>query len=1116
MAVDEKISELTELTTLNNADLIPVVDSTTGVTKFVKPTNMGKAGTDSPLYTEQIYADGKLSNTHVSLSQALVTFNGNQYACVINSSDQLVLLKRAVGTKVWTTNVLTTKIITSPTDSHNTVTLDIDSAGILHIWYDHHASGIKYFRMPTAESIAGTPGANTSMTGTNESAFTYPGTFKDNAGALYCSYRSGSSGDGDLYIKKWNVGTQTWAGIPGGGTNGLVVLGSTLTPDENWYWSLPYHDTVNDVFYFSGMWRETGDEATNHDVSFLKYDVSTVTFKKADNSNYSMPIDLATIEIIDPVAQGQDLQSGVSAMWCTLATDGHPLTVYRKNDSNNDQQLFMSKWNGSTWSTPKQLTSGVGDWENNTAVNILRDANKTLYVLFGFLNYSDGLSVIETRDDFTTWNFYRIATTAGQVRQLRNIDWKLWNTSNILNLIFQHGIDRDYTYTRRPVELLHWEPLKGKTIQQDQIKSIWSYDDVDMRSVNGQFLFQCGDGVSGGSRKIKIYNANGSLEIGNGSGVAGRFGGNIKGLLSDVSAAQGFVATIDPADDTTTTTPMIEMTAKQSDETDMVNKPLFGIKNNTTYAYQVLADGSSDFQNEGIQNFILKFSNPITPPQITSNQNNYNPSGMSASSWLRLDTNASRDITGISAPTQQKFLLISNIGSFDIVLKSESASSTVANRFVQSSDTTISPGRGCIVVYDLTATRWYVFATVGGTGITDGDKGDITVSSSGTVWNIDSGAVGDAEIASHVSTKITGLPAQTQNLDLNSNKVTNLANPTAGGDAVNLTYFNAETEVVTGTPAAYMSIAKNATNTATEWTLLTTNHLGSALAAEIAANTAKVTNATHTGEATGSGALTLAASAITNRTQDELPDVDNDFLLCYDSSGTALSKVKPRDVAGDFAFLRQGYKRGVILCGTNDTKVSNGCLSFGTTSGTASGYISATGKALNFVSAGTTGSDAGERGIATSGHTRGDHSPLISAKFEIDANTNTRFFFGLANTTAALTGDTPLSALSGIAFVKKAGTNDLYLVTNDGTTAEEDDTTIDLADATPITLAIRTTDGGTTWQYSISSLSSGAWQTVSSAVLPAATTGLNFFIQVETSENVAKNLRLYGMGALFK
>jgi len=47
----------------------------------------------------------------------------------------------------------------------------------------------------------------------------------------------------------------------------------------------------------------------------------------------------------------------------------------------------------------------------------------------------------------------------------------------------------------------------------------------------------------------------------------------------------------------------------------------------------------------------------------------------------------------------------------------------------------------------------------GGGGLSDGDKGDITVSGGGTVWNIDAGVVGNAELRNGAATSVVGRSA---------------------------------------------------------------------------------------------------------------------------------------------------------------------------------------------------------------------------------------------------------------------------------------------------------------------------------------------------------------------
>jgi hypothetical protein len=101
-------------------------------------------------------------------------------------------------------------------------------------------------------------------------------------------------------------------------------------------------------------------------------------------------------------------------------------------------------------------------------------------------------------------------------------------------------------------------------------------------------------------------------------------------------------------------------------------------------------------------------SGDITPSQITSNQNDYNPTGLSTASVLRLSTDASRDITGLQGGADGRFIIIDNVGSNLIVLKDEGSGSSAANRFALVVDQYVNPDQLIVLKYDATTSRWRI------------------------------------------------------------------------------------------------------------------------------------------------------------------------------------------------------------------------------------------------------------------------------------------------------------------------------------------------------------------------------------------------------------------------
>lgn len=105
----------------------------------------------------------------------------------------------------------------------------------------------------------------------------------------------------------------------------------------------------------------------------------------------------------------------------------------------------------------------------------------------------------------------------------------------------------------------------------------------------------------------------------------------------------------------------------------------------------------------------IAFSSFISPTQITADQNDYNPTGLSTAAVLRLSSNASRNITGLAGGAAGRILILHNVGSQNVVLKDESGSSAAANRFALPNDLILLPDMSTALQYDATSSRWRAF-----------------------------------------------------------------------------------------------------------------------------------------------------------------------------------------------------------------------------------------------------------------------------------------------------------------------------------------------------------------------------------------------------------------------
>jgi hypothetical protein len=142
-----------------------------------------------------------------------------------------------------------------------------------------------------------------------------------------------------------------------------------------------------------------------------------------------------------------------------------------------------------------------------------------------------------------------------------------------------------------------------------------------------------------------------------------------------------------------------------------------------TYPSPTVAKASESFALTG----------DISPAQITGNQNDYNPTGLATASVIRLDSDASRNITGLAGGADGRVIVVHNIGSNAIVLKNEDAASTAANRFALNADVTLNANQSVPLQYDATSSRWRVLAGTGSGATAPTTAQYLTLAADGTL-----------------------------------------------------------------------------------------------------------------------------------------------------------------------------------------------------------------------------------------------------------------------------------------------------------------------------------------------------------------------------------------------
>ena len=246
-------------------------------------------------------------------------------------------------------------------DSHNYLTMAVDSAGYLHLSGNMHVDPLNYFRSRTPLDVT-TLECVPAMTGEREARATYPVFFKDVQGRLLFRYRDGCSGNGDDLYNIFDAERQQWSRLletpllNGEGARNGYARQPLLGPDG--YWHMVW------------MWRETPHCETNNNLSYAR-SRDLQRWEKSDGTPLTLPIARHQGEIVDDAGIGGGLINMVQEVG--FDNQARPVLIYHRYDDRGLSQAWLARPDGTGHWQKTQISQWDFRWDFNGGGSIPPD-----------------------------------------------------------------------------------------------------------------------------------------------------------------------------------------------------------------------------------------------------------------------------------------------------------------------------------------------------------------------------------------------------------------------------------------------------------------------------------------------------------------------------------------------------------------------------------------------------------------------------------------------------------------------------------------------------------------------------------------------------------------------